>query len=484
MKLSTWRRILFWTFTTAFVVTATTVLLLAFGYRFSFERGVFVYTGSITLKVTPLENIELSLDGKPLDSTFYNFINGSITVPGITPGVHTLTLSSPGYQAWSQEVRITSGIATEFWNILLSPTTVPANLTTTLPRVERVFLSPDTDLVALLRTPEGANTIEVDILRLSTNQTTPAYRSTSLKFNATRDENIEWSSDAAYLAIPTLTTEGKSETMLISLTAGTAEPLVTEKEIPHTDVRWGLDDNESLLSLWGDSLLRTDRLTRGSNTLGTGVLAYDISQNAVYTVTADGLGKITSMTSGATTLLHTFGERLDPSHQYKLTVYDETRMLLRDTTTGSVTLYDTRTDTLRRPSMGGTVLTKQFSDDGKKLLLGTASELYVWYLVDWEVQPVRPSGTLDSIVRYSAPVASPIWLVDYEHILYAVGDGIRYIGLDKRDTPIITPVNVPATAPRELILGGDRKLFVLGADSTLIVTTFPVYPPDLVETAK
>jgi hypothetical protein len=480
MKLSTWRRILFWTFTGAFLATATLVLLLAFGYRFSFERGVFVYTGSITLKVTPLENIELALDGKPLDSTFYNFINGSITVPGITPGTHTLTLSSPGYQSWTQEVRITSGIATEFWNILLSPSTVPANLTTTLPRVERVFLSPDTDLVALLRTPEGSNTIEVDILRLSTNRTTPAYRSTNMKFDANRDENTEWSGDATYLSIPVLNAEGESETMLVNLATNTAETLATEKGLPHTDVRWGLDDSDSLLSLQNDSLLRTDRETRASATLGRDILDYDISQNAIYTVTTVGLNKITSMTTGMSTLLYTFGAPLESSHQYKLTVYDETRMLLRNTTTGDVTLYDTRSDTLRRPSIGSPVLTKQFSDDGKKLLLGTASELYVWYLVDWEVQPVRPSGTLDSIVRYSAPVASPIWLLDYEHVLYAVGDGIRYIGLDKRDTPIITPVNIPTAPTRELILGGDRKLFIIGADGTLTTTTFPVYPPDMV----
>lgn len=480
MKLSTWRRILFWTFTSAFVATATLVLLLAFGYRFSFERGVFVYTGSITLKVTPLENIELALDGKSLDSTFYNFINGSITVPGITPGTHTLTLSSPGYQSWTQEVRITSGIATEFWNILLSPSTVPANLTTTLPRVERVFLSPDTDLVALLRTPEGANTIEVDILRLSTNRATPAYRSTAVQFDASRDENIEWSGDATYLSVPVRTAEGVSETMLVNLTTNTAETLATEKDAPHTDVRWGLDDNDSLLSLWNNSLLRTDRETKSSTTLGQDILDYDISQNAIYTVTPLGLSKITSMTSGTSTLLYTFGTPLEVSHQYKLTVYDETRMLLRDTTTGEVTLYDTKSDTLRRPSISSPILTKQFSDDGKKLLLGTASELYVWYLVDWEVQPVRPSGTLDSIVRYSAPVASPIWLLDYEHILYAVGDGIRYIGLDKRDAPIITPVNISTATARELILGGDRKLFIIGTNGTLTTTTFPVYPPDMI----
>ena len=79
MGLSRFRSFIFWTFTLSFFVTASLLIFYAFGYRYSLERGIFVYSGSITVSSLP-KTVDLEIDGELLPSSRYGILNSELSV--------------------------------------------------------------------------------------------------------------------------------------------------------------------------------------------------------------------------------------------------------------------------------------------------------------------------------------------------------------------------------------------------------------------
>jgi hypothetical protein len=48
------RRIFFWILAVLFILTTTYVIFYARGYRFDFSKGIFVHSGTITIKSNPI----------------------------------------------------------------------------------------------------------------------------------------------------------------------------------------------------------------------------------------------------------------------------------------------------------------------------------------------------------------------------------------------------------------------------------------------
>ncbi len=113
------RRILFLLFSMSFFIVASSVLFYAYGYRFSIERGVFIYTGSLSLK-TNVETVTIKIDGGAIPEKRLGLLNNSIHIAGLNPGEHMIEVEAPGYKSWSKKVVIQSGLTVEFWNIFSS----------------------------------------------------------------------------------------------------------------------------------------------------------------------------------------------------------------------------------------------------------------------------------------------------------------------------------------------------------------------------
>ncbi|HFC77045.1 MAG TPA: carboxypeptidase regulatory-like domain-containing protein, partial [Candidatus Moranbacteria bacterium] len=118
MSESSVKRIFFWILVISFLATAPAIVFYTMGYRFSMERGIFVYSGSITLKPTPRE-VNVFIDDKQVSKGVINFLNYSYHIDGLTPGAHSLRVEAPGYYEWFKKVHIHSGLSSEFWNIFL-----------------------------------------------------------------------------------------------------------------------------------------------------------------------------------------------------------------------------------------------------------------------------------------------------------------------------------------------------------------------------
>lgn len=101
----TTRRVLYISFTIAFLLCAIVILLASAGFRFDWSRRTFYRYGLVSISAEPrpdrilVDNRERSISGDPL------------RVPSLTPGSHTIRLERAGYFPWERTFSLRSGEA-------------------------------------------------------------------------------------------------------------------------------------------------------------------------------------------------------------------------------------------------------------------------------------------------------------------------------------------------------------------------------------
>ncbi len=76
----------------------------------------------------------------------------------------------------------------------------------------------------------------------------------------------------------------------------------------------------------------------------------------------------------------------------------------------------------------------KFSNDNKKLLYSTPTEVWVYYLEDILIQPNKKAGEKELITRLSQKIETVLWYPETnEHIIFAVNQTVKIIELDDRD---------------------------------------------------
>lgn len=121
MKIEPKRKIvIFFIFFVVLGIIAPIVVFYSLGYRFDRDKGIIVYSGSIVLKPTPF-NAEILLNGKLLEQKQIDLINRSLNINGLRPGIYDLEVRYENFKPWKKKVEVHSGIATEFWNVILVP---------------------------------------------------------------------------------------------------------------------------------------------------------------------------------------------------------------------------------------------------------------------------------------------------------------------------------------------------------------------------
>ncbi|MDR3559746.1 MAG: PEGA domain-containing protein, partial [Candidatus Pacebacteria bacterium] len=355
-----WRRtVFFWILTLLCLVTIPLVVLNAAGYRFDTSRGAFVYSGTITFKSNP-QNISVTLDGKPTDSQQINKINNSVNLSGLIPKNYNIAISAPGFQTWTKEADVSSGLATEFWNVVLARNNYPKTRLGA-DGTQKFFIAPKNDFLAY--TTENSQNLGVGIFNISAKKTTTNLSLPGWQFAGDdRHENIEWGPDEAYISVPVKKTVSTDSTDNQNISGpSTVSTLKTPKNTTTYDysianpkdgtyfdlkqflnadtlnsdsndiraVRWDPKEKGCLFFLIGKTLYRANIQTQGDITkIADGVSAYDLSSSGVYYVQTpnnlvfeknlDGSGNPNQITS----TFPGFGNQ----DIARLTVYDNSRI--------------------------------------------------------------------------------------------------------------------------------------------------------------
>ncbi len=467
------RRILFLLFSMSFFVVASSVLFYAYGYRFSIERGVFVYTGSLSLK-TNVETVTIKIDGVVIPEKRLGLLNNSIHIAGLNPGEHMIEVEAPGYKSWSKKVVIQSGLTVEFWNIFLTEENYIREPVLSTERTLKIFPAPN-GLFATIK--QNGNRYSVDVLDITNEKNEEVFATTEALFATTLETNIEWAPESHKIIIPLV----KDTTPLYAVVDIKTKKTfflneATAISTPLHSPRWDATTKDLVFFLNQGSLYRFD--TSDVNDQGAfapaeiiaeHVAAYDLSGNKLYLLNNE--TGIVYRQNGSNTNISP--EQITPSpialqdnHTYSLIAYDDTRLSVREKETGILSVYNKRAENSPLKKLGENVVGLQYSDDGKKLLFYSENEIGVYFNQDWEAQPFRALDSVSQIARFSTPLKNVQWAEDYEHVIFSLGKNVKMIEIDNRDQRGLSDLLTLNAPPLELLPRFPQDaLYIIGSQA-------------------
>jgi len=436
------RAIFFWTLVVAFIIITPLVILYARGYKFDFDRGVFVHSGTIFFK-SNTQDIVATLNEEKKDSKKINISGNSYSISGLIPDNYKLTVEAPGYQSWNKNIDVHSGLASEFWNILL----VRNEYTKTdynTDGIQKFFISPQGKYI--IYTQNTANGLATNILNIQEKNIEKTFNFSDWEFiEEERMENIEWSPEEDYISVPvkkiirqsTLTGEQSSPYayFIIDPAKGTSfslNELLKNNDLSY--VRWDPKDKNYLFYLSNEILYRANinNITDVTQ-IAQDVSSFDLSKtNVFYSKMPNEIVYKTDLDGQGTPIQITSDFPDDISQNFRLIAYDDIRIAFLTQNKKLYIFNVGEMDSYFR-KLGSDIQGLQFSDDGKKLLYWTNNDISTYYLRNWNVQPNRFENSVEDITRYSDQVKNVQWFKDYEHIIFSVGSQIKIIELDPRD---------------------------------------------------
>lgn len=466
------RVLFFWTLVALFLVIAPIIVLRAKGYRFDIHRGVFVHSGTISVQNNP-QDVSIYVDGK-LENSSLNRINSSSNVTGLIPKSYDLLVKAPGFQDWSKKVEVHSGVATEFWNVLLVRNEYERKEYTTQD-ISRMFISPKDDFIAYTQNSELG--VKVKILNIKDNSIENEFEIlTGIYVQEEIQENIEWSPEEDFLSVPVKLYPTQAKTIIKNMsvapikyayfildpknkTSFNLNEFLEKDTIKN--VRWDPKDKNFLFFLSENSLYRANITDAKDVTLiANEVSSFDLSRSGVFysqmptelifKSNLDGKGEKKQLTSD-------FPQTINQPNE-KLIVYDDFRIVFINQNK-DLFLYNKNSESLTFKKLASSVEGIQFSDDGKKLLYWSNNEIFTYFLRDWNVPPIRTANENNSLTRYAENVKNVQWFKDYEHVIFNVGNQYKIIELDPRDKKNVMNLVQVSTPDSIAIYNHSSELF-------------------------
>lgn len=476
MLLSRFRPLIFWLVICAFVVTASLVLFYAFGYRYSFERGIFIFSGSITVKTIP-ETVNIEVDNESIPRKRLGLLNNSIHITGLMPGEHRIKISAPGYKSWEKRVVIESGVSREFWNIILPHEHYPNETLVGTQQTEKIFPHPtDANRFALIK--QQANETSLVFFNYRTHESKQVFSLPNASYD-TQGDNLEWSwfENGRFVVLP-LRVGGTPQHFVLDTSTSTFFSIEERFGLSQVaSVRFATGRSHTLIfraqeTLYRFALNSNAPLENVSDT----TLAYSLSDDILFLLTTSGE---VWQEDGDRLVTITPPLPLAAKSSVALTVYDEDHLALleKNGERRLFLVYPNPND--NQPTIkevGRMVQGMQFSNDGKKLLFFGENEIGVAFTDDWEVQPRRKVGEVVQVARFADSIKNVGWAENYEHITFSQGNIVKFIELDGRDYRFIGEIqSLPAPPTQIFPLFSDNHLFfvVPGYDITSIVFPEP-----------
>ncbi|MEI8104130.1 MAG: carboxypeptidase-like regulatory domain-containing protein [Candidatus Moraniibacteriota bacterium] len=459
------RTFFFWISVILCLATIGGIIFYSFGYRYQFGRGIFVYTGSISLKVNPASTIHFTLDNQSADAQV-SAINNAYHLSGIRPGLHHITVSADGFQTWEKEVSVSSGVSTDFWNITLVRNTYNQTTLASQSSIQKFYPSPDQKFLAYSVQNEAEASVYT--VNTQTGETQRVFSRLQSFFKSDNLENIEWSPESNAITLPLYTADTTRDYFIVSLSDESfpATRLIDITDAASAkDLRWDPQAPNTLLFLNNFTLIALSLDDSNTISLAKNVLGYDISGNTLYTFespsfliwqapldTPDDRTQITTQSI----------QNIQSDDNFSLIVYDINRAILLDRTKQTLTLLNNNPDQSVFTTLSQSVTDAQFSNDGKKLLFWNNSDISVYFLRDWNTQPARRKNQINEIARFSQPIHFVQWTKDYEHILLATPSDVELIEIDTRSRisqkiPLGNPSDIRQITP----VFSANKLFFL-----------------------
>lgn len=428
------RRIFFWSLAVFFFFTTALVIFYASGYRFSFERGIFIYGGSVTIKSNPRQ-ISIKINNEPVSQKKLNFINGSYHIDGIRPGEYLLEVTAPGFQSWSKKIAVHSGISTEFWNVLLAKNQYPKT-EFYISSEKKFYMSPKNDYVAYIQNQEQEFT--VSILDPSSNESSNIFSSDKYAPANDDKENIKWAPQSHAVIIPAIEKEtGVRHYFIVDVDT---KKTINLKDLAQAEniglINWDSDKKDAVYYLSDKNLYRLDlNNPDDKKQIARNVASYDIASGKLYYFQLPGgIVYETGLSGEQPPAQITTTPPADLSDtDYKIIAYDKDRIAFINDKLQKLYIWNKGEQDTYFRELSSDALGIQFSDDGKKLLFWNRWGIFVYFARKWDDQPARSENEVLGITRFSIDLGNVQWSKDYEHVIFSVDKKIKITELDRRD---------------------------------------------------
>lgn len=474
------RRIFFWVLTLSFFAISPIILGYALGYRYSFDRGIFVYAGSITVKSNPPRAL-VDINGEPAPGSAFNYLNNSYHIDGLRPGTYELAVHQDGFKPWSKSVTVSSGLSTEFWNILLVRDHYDETHYSETRNIRRFFPAPRENLFAVASSPDtsgDAYALNVGIFDPDRDTMDPILSANDMRLHPDTEKNIEWSPEEDTLLVPVGRKKIPSKQGDIAFVSIPKSRFLFylseifpegfkngEQEI--TSVRWSPREKKTFYFLYGRTLMRgsiEDPKNPEFQKVTDHAAGYDFFERTItYLDDRDQLLYTRPLGKDAQPKpLTNIAIPVEPDTT-RVIAYDEKRIAVI-TPSGDLYIFNNGEYKTYIKQIGSSVAPSgvQFSNDGKKLLFWTDHEIFTYFLRDWDTQPQRSEDDLWGIARFFEPIKNVRWTDDYEHILFTLGNTIKLTELDSRGHRSLNDVyELNSPTPEMLLSGQNESLFFI-----------------------
>ncbi len=434
------------------MITAPLVILYTIGYRYNTNRGIFVYSGSITIKAIP-QRVNIKIDADNSSEKKFNFLNYSYHLDGIRPGEHSMEISLPGYHTWTKKTSVHSGLSAEFWNVFLvkneylKETFLP-------PSVDDFFISPKNKEVALVQNKKDSNDFIVRALDTNKDLAETVFSSSEYSFSKNKKENIEWSPQGDKIIIPVEKSDSISIADDLKASANQQKEIgrpnyfivdINSKESINLEdfsqkknlqkARWDPNSKNFVFYISENNMYRINLNDPNDNKLiAENICGYDLSGSFAYYLKKDnGIIYRSRLQNGDSIeqITNQSIENIAENGDFRIITYDEDRISI--ITDGKLYIYNNGEHENYFYQLKENVDGVQFSNDGKKLLFWDENEIFVYFARDWDTQPIRLENEVKSITRFSKKIKNVHWFSDYEHIIFSIDGTIKIAETDLRD---------------------------------------------------
>ena len=415
------------------MVAAPALVLYAQGYRLNLPlepgKKLIVMTGGLFIKTTP-KQADVFVDGKLDEQT--DFFFGSALLVNLIPRQYQVEVKKTGYQPWEKNLRINEKEVTEARNITLFPAKI--GFSAAEKDIDGILLSPDGQRIALRGQNNGIWNLRLYDIAQNVTASLANEHDFSAKTAAFND--WEWTN---------------AKTLDISATAGNA---TSTWEI-------AVDKNPA----------RITKITAASPTSASTTVALMPQNNegGSYFLGQDGfLYKKDSL--GNTAKISSAQASLKPGTDHGLWVFNNYYFVK---TGAELFVLKPGNDTFEK------IFDKLSSDpklspDGKKVLIFSNSEIWIFFLKDKTDQPEAKAGDKIFIARLSEKIADCDWL-NPDYLIFTAGNAIKAAEIDNRDKANIYDLakisdispDAKSNQASQLIWDSNQKTIYLFLNNTL-----------------
>jgi hypothetical protein len=412
---------------------APALVLYAQGYRLNLPlepgKKLIVMTGGLFIKTTP-KQADVFVNGKLEEQT--DFFFGSALVENLLPRQYQVEVKKTGYQPWEKNLNINEKEVTEARNIILFPAKIGFSIAEK--NIDGILLSPDGQKIAL----RGQNNDIWNLRLYDIAQNVTSSLADEHDFSAKTATFNSWK-------------WANAKTLDISATAGNATS-TWEIAIDKNPARIAKITAANPTGASTTVALMPQKNEGGSYFLGQDGFVYK----------KDALGNTAKISPAQASLKPGTDHGLWAFNNYYFIKNGAELFVLSPNKNSFDKIFDNLSSD------------PKLSPDGKKVLIFSNSEIWIFFLKDKTDQPAATAGDKIFIARFSEKIADCDW-INPDYLIFTAGNAVKAAEIDNRDKANIYDLakisdispDAKSNPASQLIWNSNQKTIYLFLDNTL-----------------